>query len=429
MFDQALSRQGFDSRQNAVPGKPLRCKDIESEEDIVSAIRFARENGCCVRAIGSQGSKNDCYCTCGLRLGPDLYSRILSFDGDTVTVQSGTTIGKLNEFLRARGRVIPTCGEWTGGTVAGSVATGSHGGSGVHGIHSCSVRSIRMITAEGIPLGIDRQSPMFDHVAVSLGVLGIISTITFECVPAFHLELEARVLTFERYLKTQDDLNRRHEFFSALWFPTAGRVLTFGANRIAPPGKATARKERYCAKTVILNRLSRDFKVSLFSDRLLAWTAVDHADRILCPISRTSARVRILRFLSRSWRELEFAVPLTQAAETLVQLGPLLAKVGRALTSPVGLRASAADSFSLSPCYGRDVFWIDIFYKANREFAQTLRAFLEARDCRCHWGKYIPVSADYLRGQYPRWEEFRRTRLGLDPDGIFANAFTRRVGL
>jgi len=421
--------KGVNYRKNRNLPKTQRYIAIQSEEDIVSTIQGAREEGCCVRALGSRGSKNECYCTCGLTLESDLYSNILSFDGDTVTVQSGTTIGKLNEFLRHRGRVIPTCGEWAGGTVAGSVATGSHGGSGVHGIHSCSVRSIRMITADGVPLEIDRQSPMFDHIAVSLGLLGIISTITFKCVPAFHLELETLVLPFERYLETHDDLNRQHEFFSALWFPTARRVMTFGANRVPAPRETASRKERYCAKTVILNRISRNFKVNLLSDRLLAWTAVDHADRILCPISRTSTRIKILRFLSRTWRELEVAVPLTQATESLVQLDRILAVNWRALMSPVGLRASAADAFSLSPCYGRDVFWIAIFYKANQEFGEILRQFLEERESRCHWGKHIPVSARYLRRQYPRWEEFRQARLSLDPDGIFGNKFTRNFDL
>jgi L-gulono-1,4-lactone dehydrogenase len=429
MFGNPTSLVGKNSRRNGAAPKNQVPIALASEEDIVSAIRLAREHGCCVRAVGSRGSKNDCYCTCGLTLEPELYSKILSFDGDTVTVQSGTTIGQLNEFLRQRDRVIPTCGEWTGGTVAGSVSTGSHGGSCVYGIHSCSIRSIRLITAAGIPLDIDRQNPLFDHTAVSLGALGVISTITFDCVPAFFLELESRVVPFERYLEAHDELNRQHEFFSALWFPTARRVMTFGANRVSAPGETASRKERYCPKTVILNRISRNFNLNLLSDRLLAWTAIDHADRILCPISRTSTRIKILRYMSHAWREVEVAVPLTQATDTLAQLDPILAENRRAVMSPVGLRTSAADTFTLSPCYGRDVFWIDIFCKAHRDFCETLRSFLEARESRCHWGKHIPVSAEYLRRQYPRWEEFRQARLRLDPEGIFASPFTRRFDL
>jgi FAD/FMN-containing dehydrogenase len=94
----------------------------------------------------------------------------------------------------------------------------------------------------------------------------------------------------------------------------------------------------------------------------------------------------------------------------------------------VGLRSSPADSFSLSPCYRRDSFWIDIFFDEwDVSFPYELADIVEGYEGRCHWGKYISLDPAHLRGQYPRLGEFRKVKDDLDPDGMFANAYTRRM--
>jgi FAD/FMN-containing dehydrogenase len=187
--------------------------------------------------------------------------------------------------------------------------------------------------------------------------------------------------------------------------------------------------ERFSIKTLLLSAASRYFDLHLVSDRLFSQTVVDEADCIICPIRSGSKRIKFLRFLSQGVKAMEAAVPLTRANETLMQLDRFLAGHRRMLLLAVGLRTSPADSFSLSPCYGRDVFWVDLFYKNEERFVDGLRGLLEGLDARCHWGKHIGLSAGYLRQQYPRLEEFRQTRAVLDPDRIFCNTFTRSLDL
>ncbi len=409
--------------------RAARCIGVTSEEDIVAAVRAARESGVTVRGHGSLGSKNACHATAGLALRFDGYDRVVAVDGNRVTAQAGVTVAALNAVLRGHGLALPTQGEWLGATVAGALATGVHGGSLAHGILPTSVAAIRLITADGGALDVRRGTDLFEHTAVSLGVLGITSTITFECVKTFHLELVSRVVSFAQYQREHAAAARDHEFYSATWIPTARRVVTYAAIRVPSPMTPVPRRERYSLATLVLSALSRRLDVHAFPRRWFERVAVDAADRILTPIGSGSRQIRLLQGLTRHWREAEFAVPLDAAGETLAALDELCARHPRVLTLPIGLRASAADGLSLSPCFGRPTFWVSVFFRERDGFGGALRSVFESRGARLHWGKHVELSPDHLRRQYPRWSAFRDARRALDPDGTFANAFTRRLGL
>jgi len=411
------------------PERPVHRVCAESEEDITHAIHLARANGSTVRALGAAGSKNDCGTCSGVVLDLSRCNRVLAVDANLVTVEAGMTVSELNRHLDARGLAIPTQGEWAGATTGGALATGTHGGSSRYGILPTSVHSIRLIGAEGIPVEIRRDSPLFRQAGVSLGLLGIVSAITFACEERFQLGLTVRVLTFRQYLDGLNAEMRASEFCSAVWIPTAGRVISFVANRTHALPSAHRRLLRFGATVFGLGWASRSLHLDLFNPAWFADTTIDWCDRIITPIRNGSGRTRLYRFLSRSWMAAEFAVATSEAVPTLTGLEALLARHPLALTHPVGLRPTAADDFALSPANGRPTFWIDIFYRDHRGFAEALRDFLEGREARCHWGKHIGLSAEHLRRQYAELPAFRAERATLDPEQLFMNRFARRLGL
>lgn len=204
---------------------------IQTEADIIAAVEGARARGNRVRAVGSGGSKNGSGQTDGVALLFHRYRRGLAVDGNRVTVRGGIACGELNAALARAGLALPTVGEWKHATVAGALATGVHGGSSRHGIMATSVRALRVVTGQGAVIEVDRSHERFAYLAVSLGALGIISTVTFECEPAFSLGLERRAVSLDRYLMDYARENRDNEFYSAVWFPAADAVITFAANR------------------------------------------------------------------------------------------------------------------------------------------------------------------------------------------------------
>jgi L-gulonolactone oxidase len=46
---------------------------------------------------------------------------------------------------------------------------------------------------------------------------------------------------------------------------------------------------------------------------------------------------------------------------------------------------------------------------------------------RPHWGKRHYLTSAELQQRYPEWQMFAGVRQRLDPDGVFANDYTRRV--
>ncbi len=412
-------------RDTAVSG----CTRIGSEQDIIAAILAARDGLHKVRAVGSRGSKNDCYLTPGTTLQLDRYDKVLAVQGDIVVAQAGITIGKLNEALIRHGLAVPTVGEWAGATLGGAVATGTHGGSGTHGILASSVRAMRLITGEGQAVDLDRRSESFDHAAVSLGMLGVTSTLTLQCVEHFHLSMDIGVVPLEQYLDSHATANRENEFYSAVWIPTARRVITFAGNRAPVPRRPSRRITRFGPKTLLLSAISRRGPLPEFLGRWLAGTTVDEVGPMLSPISYGPSRLRFLRSLGRHWKAVEFAVPLTRSAESIALLDRFLAERRDVFTHPIGLRATPRDTFSLSPCYGRDTFWLDIFFRENERLERELGDLFEGLDARCHWGKHIGLSPEHLRAQYQRWDAFAAARARLDPDDVFANRFTLGFGL
>jgi D-arabinono-1,4-lactone oxidase len=115
----------------------------------------------------------------------------------------------LNNVLAARGMALPVNGSNSEQTVSGAISTATHGGSIHHGALSDYVDAIRIVKADGTAVDIDRSHELFPGVVVSLGVLGIVSTVTFRCVPSFQLESRKTVKTGQELVDDFDGINRR----------------------------------------------------------------------------------------------------------------------------------------------------------------------------------------------------------------------------
>ena len=65
-------------------------------------------------------------------------------------------------------------------SVAGAVATGTHGSGDTAGTLSSAVAGLQMITATGELIDIGRGQPGFDGMVVGLGAFGVVARVTLE---------------------------------------------------------------------------------------------------------------------------------------------------------------------------------------------------------------------------------------------------------
>lgn len=404
---------------------------VRDEEGVVSAVRRAMEERTGLRAAGSGGSKSDITSQRDHLLHLDQPTDTIEVEGDLVTAPANMTSGRLQSLLAPHGLVIPTVGEWQNATLAGAMLTGTHGGSARYGLMSTSLREMRIVNGLGDLVTIDSGHPDFQHLGVSLGLMGVITRVTFECIERFSLKLETDVVPFADYLRDPVSHEARSEFHASVWAPEAGRVVRFAADRVAGSIPSVSREQRFGWRTAVATFLSRRLGLhGAVSSAVFRRTAVGDVSDILSPLDLSPQTVRFRVVANKILRRaVEFAVDAERAGEALDRLDALFRVHPGRLLNPIGLRLTAGDDFTLSPSFGRDTLWMDIFYYGGEPFVSELAMLAEEIGARCHWGKTLPLAPAVIRRQYPGWEDFRRARERFDPEELFANAFTDRLGL
>src|SRR5689334_12629801 len=114
---------------------------------------------------------------------------VLHLDPDArlVTVLAGTRLRDLSAVLLNRGWTLPIVGSIQAQTVAGAIATGTHGSSLVHGNLASLVHAVRLVDGRGRVHDIDPDDPRLEGVRVHLGALGALTEVVLRIEPAFRL--------------------------------------------------------------------------------------------------------------------------------------------------------------------------------------------------------------------------------------------------
>lgn len=348
-----------------------------------------------------------------------------------VRVQAGIRLWQLNDALESHGLALAIVGSVVEQSIAGVISTGTHGSSTVHGNLSSLVVGIRLVTGTAEILELDEAHPLLPAARVGLGALGIITEVTLAVTPAFRLRETTETLDFDHAVAELQTIARSAEYVKIWWLPHTDKVIVFRYDRTTEPG-AVAKLWRF-VDTWIVNKFIFALVLLLgrvipslipVCNRLVARTYLDRK-----PMIDRSDRMLSLAMPPRH-REVEYAVPLAEAATALRANAELIARSGVRVNFITELRFVRADDAWLSPASGRDSCQIGAYMaeaqSIDRYFAQFEQAMRELGG-RPHWGKEFRVSAEQLRGMYPRFDEFCEAVAALDPDGLFRGRFLARV--
>ena len=458
------------ARPFSLPGYgPLRFRPTalvhpETEADIVNVVRAAADAGQRVKAIGSLHSHSAIPETDGVCLVLDRYNRLISNDGTTVTVQSGMKLRDLNDALAGANLALQVSGAITEQTVSGAISTATHGGSIHYGSISDYVDALRIVRADGTVAEVRRGDDALAAAAVSLGALGVISTVTLRCVPAFSLQARKSLEHIDNVLANFDRIQHEHCYVDMLYSPLTGDVEVLTIDQPPSPlapgpetGTGVARRQpseagrrAWVAFTAALTMAARPIHrrrlegLKRFvtkrragtrypvragrSDLVLAFG--DDNVRMTVPDELRAGRDQPRR--SDSWRPsrlpigpaTEAAVPYERVGEATAALRETFARRRRYPWFPIHIRCSPASGCWLSPAYGGAVCWIEVWIfppsdKAMREIHEALQPF----HSRPHWGKASLVGRSEIRERFPRWDDFELLRRQWDPDGVFLNPY------
>ena len=102
----------------------------------------------------------------------------------TVSVSASVTYGALAEALRSEGVALHNLASLPHISVAGAVATASHGSGDASGNLATAVAGLELVTSGGEIVTASRGDADFDGLVVGLGALGAVTRITLDVEPA-----------------------------------------------------------------------------------------------------------------------------------------------------------------------------------------------------------------------------------------------------
>lgn len=413
---------------------PAAIDRPRSEDEIVRIVREAGDSGQRVKVVGAGHSFTGIALTDGRLVSLDDYDRILSVDGTThrVTVQAGIRLADLNERLYERGLAMPNLGDIAYQSIAGAISTATHGTGRYLGGLATQVVGMRIVGGDGgVVECTPEQNADILHVArVGLGALGVISTVTLQCVPAFNLHAVEMPERVDSLLENLEEHYTKNEHFEFFWVPHTGWALTKRNNRTDEPERPRPRwqafRDDYLLSNAAFGALCRIGRmrpslIPRLSRMIPSSGRVEYVERSY----RVFASPRLVKFY-----EMEYAIPIENAAEALNRVRDYVKRSGLTISFPVEVRFVAADDIPLSTAYGRPTCYIAVHVYQGTQFHQYFEAVEDIMDDyggRPHWGKLHFQTAETLAPRYPEWDRFQATRALLDPGRIFSNAYLERV--
>jgi xylitol oxidase len=346
----------------------------------------------------------------------------IEVDGDarTVSLGGGVTYAQLADALRGTGWALHNLASLPHISVAGAVATATHGSGVGNGNLATAVTALELVTSDGELRRLDRGDDCFAGAVVGLGALGAVTRLTLALEPAY--EVRQRVYDHLPWPALEEHLEEvLAAGYSVSLFTLLGGDLDMAWVK------------------------SRTDRPDPLGDELLGARAADgerHPIPGLDPSTTTqqrgvagpwSDRLPHFRpeFTPSNGDELqsEWLVPRDRAAEAIAALRSQAGPVRPALQT-CELRTVAADDLWLSTAQGRDSFALHFTWRPDGEVAgRAVRALEEALaplGARPHWGKVFTAGAADLAPLYERHADFCALVARLDPRGAFRNDWLER---
>ncbi|WP_053227526.1 D-arabinono-1,4-lactone oxidase [Solirubrobacter soli] len=381
-----------------------------------------------IRVAGAGHSFSAGAVTDGTLVSLDALNRVLDVDGTHVRVESGIRLKALSRELHVRGLAMPNLGDIDVQSLAGALATGTHGtGTRLPNL-SGQVKSVELIDADGRERTITDGDEL-KAARVSLGALGIIAAVTVRCVPAFRLRHTDKPEPLGPVLEHLHERADAHDHFEFWTFPHADVAITRTLDRTedapATPNKASAYVsdillENHAFRAV--NEVAKRFPRTIPSLNRFASRVASQRERVDWSYA-IFASDRLVRF-----EEMEYSVPREHAVPALNAARDALER--HDVSFPIELRFTAGDDALLSPAHGRDSAFVAVHVFQGMPYEPAFReveAAMAELGGRPHWGKRSFLTSHELAPRYPRWDDFQRIRAAYDPQGRFANAWIRDI--
>ena len=391
-------------------------------EEAREAVRAADK----VRVVGSRHCFNDIADTTGTHISLERLNRVLELDKakSQAMVEGGIRYGEVGPSLHEQGYALHNTASLPHISIAGACATATHG-SGALGNLAVAVAGIEFIDGHGdlVTLSREADGDTLAGAVVNLGALGVVTKLTLDLQPAFHVRQDVfRELPLAALETHFDDIMSSAYSVSVFTAWQADTIEQVWLKSLVEPGSTFPARDSlfgaWPAKENLHPITSLD-AVNCTEQMGTVGPAYDRLPHFRMGFTPASGdELQVEYFVPR-----EYAVA---AIRTLRRHGERL----KALLLISEIRTVAADELWMSPCYQTSCVAFHFSFKRDWPALKTLLPGLEEAlapfQPRPHWGKMFAMSPEKVRAFYPRLMDFRALLHAHDPRGKFRNAFVER---
>ncbi len=431
--------------------RPAEVVRPQSVEELQAVVRAAAAAGRKVRLVGGGHSMNHVYRTDGVLIDIAALNGVVAIDpaAGVATIEAGRTIGDSIEAFAAAGLHFPTLGSWYTQSLAGAIATSTHGSSMTHGSLSDIVLGVEAVMADGSLRTFGADDPDLPVLRCHLGQIAALTKITLQLTPEFWLRCDTETLPAPAAFKNIVKRARAHEYVNMLFLPDLDDAYVRMLERTDARERnaaAVAQEEKFTKPSTLRHRIEdvvvftlahlyqlaprllskwygRKVRAAFFDDQ----GVVDKSYRVfLYDQYREPTENHRLRTIMN----VEYAIDIDRLEDLLAALRSLLSeqrKQGRYINYPrVHVRfAPKAPDTLIALNADRDTAYVGIYvlgsvrHKKQIPIAEEVERLFIAHGGRPHWGKYSYLDDEAYRATYAGLSAFAAARARLDPTGVF----------
>lgn len=415
--------RNWSGSQTSRPAAWLRPQD---EADLQRQLRASRGS---LRVTGAGHSFSALCATSDTLVSIDHLSGVISHDAQArqATIWAGTRLHDLGDPLWRVGQGLVNQGDVDVQTLAGACGTSTHGTGMRLGSLSAQVRGVRLLTPDGEAIDADasRDSDVWRAASTSLGALGIVSRIRLQNRDRYSLFEHEFLAPLDVVLGKLDSYARdnRHAEFWAFFESDQAIVKLLNETDSEP----TPMPWLELPVSTVLDLTSRiAHGVGGMAAPMQKLLTLLHSE-----VRRSNRSYRIFPSVRESrFNEMEYEVPVARGPECLQEIIATVRKSGLRTLFPLEYRFVAGDDVWMSPFFARDSAAISVHQHVSadhRPLFNLVEPIFWKYGGRPHWGKLHTLDARRLAELYPHWEDFRRVRERLDPEGRMLNEHLRRI--
>ena len=414
---------------------PAAIEHPRTREQLAEIVGDAARRARRVRASASGHSFTDIALTDGVMVRLDRLDRVLEVDREAglVKVEAGIVLAELNRRLDGLGLAIENLGDIDRQSLAGSISTGTHGTGARFRSVSAQIEAVELVLADGSSLALGADDPgALAGARIGLGSLGLIYAVDDSHGAGVHASPGRSPTPARRGAGRRSRSSTRASTTSS---STSSR--TPRSRSVARAGAPTSRRAAPASRRLRAGGDARELGRPAVRARRLGGSRRRSRGCRGSPPPGSGARPRSIAATGSSppiggsgsprWSTGSRAStrPRRCAACCSWRPGPSTGSRSRSRSA-----SSPPTTSLLSASHARDTCYVAVHQDRKLDWEPYFRGVEQIMDTyggRPHWGKRHFQTAETLAPRYPRWDEFRRLRARLDPEGRFANAYTDRV--